>query len=99
MKLHINHKTSLFNLTGIGICYMGLTVSAEAALIINEVDYDQPGSDTAEFIELYNSGPTSIDLNGYTLDLVNGSNDRMNCMYCHYCRSPLRLHTRPGERQ
>jgi hypothetical protein len=72
MKTHINHKTSLLYLTGIGICYLGLTTSAEAALIINEVDYDQPGSDTAEFIELYNSGFASIDLNGYTLDLING---------------------------
>ena len=74
MKIHTNTTNSLFQLTSIGICYLGLTASAEAALIINEVDYDQPGSDTAEFIELYNNGPASIELNGYTLELVNGSN-------------------------
>lgn len=44
----------------------------EAALIINEIDYDQPGSDRAEFVELFNTGP-ALDLAGYTLDLINGS--------------------------
>ena len=73
MKTHINHNTRLFHLSRIGICYLGLTTSAEAALLINEVDYDQPGSDTAEFIELYNNSPLSIELNGYTLELVNGN--------------------------
>ncbi len=44
------------------------------ALVINEVDYDQPGTDTTEFIELYNGSPTAISLTGLTLELVNGSN-------------------------
>ena len=43
-------------------------------LVINEIDYDQPGTDTAEFIELYNGSPTAISLTGLTLELVNGSN-------------------------
>lgn len=30
--------------------------------VINEVDYDQPSSDTAEFVELYNPFATAIDL-------------------------------------
>ena len=45
-----------------------------AAFVINEVDYDQPGSDTAEFVELYNGTDEDIDLSGYALLLVNGSN-------------------------
>jgi len=45
---------------------------ADAALIINEIDYDQPGSDRAEFVELFNTG-TALNLTGYTLDLINGS--------------------------
>ena len=48
--------------------------SSHAALIINEVDYDQPGSDTAEFIELYNTGADSLSLDGYLIDLFNGKN-------------------------
>lgn len=42
-------------------------------LIINEIDYDQPGADNAEFIELYNPCSSSIDLSGYSVLLVNGS--------------------------
>ena len=42
------------------------------ALVINEVDYDQPGTDNAEFIELRNNEGTSVNLDGFTLELVNG---------------------------
>ncbi len=44
------------------------------AIVINEVDYDQPGTDTAEFIELTNNGAASVPLNGMQLILINGSN-------------------------
>jgi predicted extracellular nuclease len=44
-------------------------------LVINEIDYDQSGSDAAEFIEIYNAGPTAADLGGVSIELVNGSND------------------------
>jgi hypothetical protein len=43
-------------------------------LKINEVDYDIPGSDTSEFIEIYNTG-APVNLNGYILLLINGSNN------------------------
>lgn len=43
-------------------------------LVINEVDYDQPGGDTMEFVELYNGSAQAIDLSGYSLELINGSN-------------------------
>ena len=47
---------------------------AEAAdLVINEIDYDQDSTDTAEFIELKNNGSSAVDLSGYALELVNGS--------------------------
>lgn len=42
-------------------------------LVINEVDYDQAGADTAEFIELYNAGTTEITLDGLQMVLVNGN--------------------------
>ena len=42
-------------------------------LVINEVDYDQPGTDTAEFVELKNTGSSAVDLGELTLELVNGS--------------------------
>ncbi|MDX2279928.1 MAG: zinc-dependent metalloprotease family protein, partial [Saprospiraceae bacterium] len=42
-------------------------------LVINEVDYDQPGTDFAEFIELKNVSAGAINLNGWTVELVNGA--------------------------
>ncbi len=45
--------------------------SSHAAVIINEIDYDQPGSDTAEFIELFNAGTSTISLNSYSISLIN----------------------------
>lgn len=44
-------------------------------IIINEVDADTPGSDTAEFIELYSSSPNT-DLTGYIIVFYNGSDDK-----------------------
>ena len=45
-----------------------------ASLIINEVDYDQPSTDTAEFVELYNFGPNPVLMNEVILALINGAN-------------------------
>jgi len=47
--------------------------TSQAALVINEIDYDQSGTDTAEFIELFNNGSGSLVLDGYRLDLINGA--------------------------
>lgn len=44
-------------------------------VVINEIDYDQPGTDTAEFIEIKNSSATSINLDDYSLELVGGVGD------------------------
>ena len=43
-------------------------------LVINELDADTPGSDTAEFIELYSS-TANLALEGYALVLFNGGDD------------------------
>jgi len=44
-------------------------------LKINEFDYDQIQPDSAEFIELYNSSSSPIDLGDYKIRLVNGNNN------------------------
>ena len=43
--------------------------------VINEVDADNPSTDTAEFIELFDGGNGNTPLDGYSLVLFNGSND------------------------
>ena len=42
-------------------------------LVINEVDYDQPSTDGAEFVELFNPGTSPVSLVGKQLILINGS--------------------------
>ncbi len=53
-----------------------VTVGADAGhLVINEVDYDQPGTDTAEYVEIYNPSSAARTLVGVSLMLVNGANN------------------------
>ena len=44
-------------------------------IVINEVDSDTPGTDTAEFVELYDGGVGNISLSGMTLVFFNGATD------------------------
>ena len=41
-------------------------------LVINEIDYDQVGADTAGFIEIANTGSSAASLEGIAVVLVNG---------------------------
>jgi hypothetical protein len=52
-------------------------------LVINEIDYDQPGTDNAEFVEIYNGTGATVSLAPFTLVLVNGANN------LEYMRVPL----------
>ncbi len=51
---------------------VGPGAGGAAGLVVNEVDYDQVGTDNAEYVELYNAGPVALDLGLYDLVLVNG---------------------------
>lgn len=66
------HKSSTAYPLAISLLSMTAT-AAQAAVIINEVDYDQPGADQAEFIELYNNGTSTVSLDNYRLELINGN--------------------------
>jgi len=69
-------KKPVYNLEKLGLLALtsSIALSSHAAVIINEIDYDQPGIDTAEFIELFNSGSSAVSLDNFSIDLVNGSN-------------------------
>ena len=45
------------------------------SVIINEVDADTPGTDAAEFVEIYDGGTGNTSLDGFALVFYNGSND------------------------
>src|ERR687893_2961992 len=51
----------------------GAAPAASTTLVINEVDSDQPSIDTAEFLELKNVSGAAIDLDPYSVQLVNGN--------------------------
>jgi hypothetical protein len=70
-------KTFTFCITKIALVFavailMTNMVNAQA-LVINEIDYDQPGVDSAEYVELYNAGPNPVNLADFKLVLFNGS--------------------------
>jgi predicted extracellular nuclease len=47
--------------------------AASSTLVVNEIDYDQPGTDASEFVEIKNVSGAPIDLSGHTVRLVNGT--------------------------
>jgi uncharacterized protein len=47
--------------------------AVSTSLVINEVDYDQPSTDDAEFLELKNVSGSAIELGSYAVELVNGT--------------------------
>jgi len=51
----------------------GPVAAAPATLVVNEIDYDQPSTDAAEFIELGNVGSDPVNLDSVTIELVNGN--------------------------
>lgn len=56
------------------------TTFSTAQLYINEIESDSPGTDDAEFIELYSASPNT-NLDGYVLVLFNGSDDASYAAY------------------
>ena len=63
----------LMTIVSLAILSMLSAQTVLAAVVINEIDYDQPSSDAAEFVELYNTGPDPVDLSAYRLEFWNGS--------------------------
>lgn len=64
--------------TLLGCCTAILTSMASISagpLVINEIDYDQPGSDDFEFVEIFNAGSTYIPLEDVALVFINGANN------------------------
>lgn len=58
------------------------TAPACSTIVINEINYDNVGGpDTAEFVEIYNPGPNSTNLDGVALLLVNGNTNPVPTVY------------------
>jgi hypothetical protein len=50
---------------------------AGEGLVINEIDYDQPQSDRAEFVEILNTSDQPQPLDGVVLEFLNGSDGQI----------------------
>ncbi|MCP4697618.1 MAG: hypothetical protein GY862_12320, partial [Gammaproteobacteria bacterium] len=48
-------------------------IEIDTSLVINEVDYDQGGTDTGEFIEIKNISSGTVDLGAYAVQLIDNA--------------------------
>lgn len=51
---------------------VSVIAGSTGSVVINEVDYDMVGTDTDEYVELFNPGITAVDLTGVALVRING---------------------------
>ena len=61
------NKTTLIG----SVAALAFAGAAQGAIIVNEFDYDQVGTDTAEFVELFNPDSVAEPLTGLTLVFFN----------------------------
>lgn len=64
-------------------CRAQVDPEAVPEVVLNEIDYDQPGADAGGFVELYNAGRGTADLQGLALVFINGADGT------EYLRIPL----------
>ncbi len=69
----------LFRLNVVFLILFPLSYCFSQNIWINEIDYDNVGSDNYEFIEL--AGDSSLDLNNFKLEFYNGG---CSCLYDSY---------------
>lgn len=70
----IGSRTYLFMIIA-AVFFWAQIAIAQTTVFINEVDADTPGSDTGEFIELFDGGRGNTALDGLVIVLFNGNGD------------------------
>lgn len=65
---------------------LGTIAASAQSLVINEVDYDQFGNDTAEFIELRNNSAATLPLTNLAVVLIDGTT---GAEYARFDLTPL----------
>jgi len=60
---------------------VSLIEKSDDPLVINELDYNQVGTDTKEFVELYDGGKGNFSLSGYVLVMYNGKGNKSYLAY------------------
>ncbi len=72
-RLRTSAQPSVWAASELTIVSCPASCTPPSHLVINEVDYDQPSTDTAEFIELFNPTAAPISLAGHTVVHVDGA--------------------------
>jgi hypothetical protein len=62
----------LTQLASLSLLFSLHAASAQTSVFINEIHYDNAGTDAGEAIEI--AGPAGMDLTGWSIVLYNGSN-------------------------
>jgi VCBS repeat-containing protein len=55
------------------VAFATAVASVPPSLVINEIDYDQPSTDTAEYLEIKNTGASDASLGGVAVQFINGN--------------------------
>jgi len=71
---------------GASMATASIEVKILSGLVVNEVDYDNVGTDLGEYIEVFNGSGAPFDLTGHAVVLVNGST---NTEYKRYDLGPI----------
>jgi len=66
----LKKTTIAFFITLLAACLMPLSLWASPSIFINEIHYENTGTDTGEAIEI--AGPAGINLSNFLLLLYNG---------------------------
>lgn len=65
----------------VSVCCGAAGAYAQPSILINELDADTPGTDSAEFVELSDGGVGNTALDGLVLVFYNGSDDQSYAAY------------------
>jgi hypothetical protein len=71
-RFNTSAQPSVFTAGEVAVVSCPATCTPPDRVVINEVDYDNPSTDTMEFVELFNPTASSVSLTGWTLVHVDG---------------------------
>jgi len=89
----MHHLRKNISIGAAALLVLLMALPAMAGVVISEVDYDQPSTDAAEWLELHNPDAADMPLTGLELVLYNGT---LSGTCAEYCRIDLDPYTIPA---
>jgi hypothetical protein len=72
-RFNTSAQPSVFTASEVTVISCPASCTPPDHVVINEVDYDNPGTDTMEFVELFNPTASPVSVAGWTLVHVDGA--------------------------